>query len=130
MAKPANTKASNPNELFLIRLNNFGWNERLLIPASLLTQFTRLMSLLTVVQCDDSLRQCSAKVYFPEPTQQGELDYGITRFSNIVLARDKDEANEFIAFHNSTVELQGPTEFAALPHVTLEEFRQRQHEES
>ena len=129
MAKSASTKASDPSELFLIKLNNISWNNSILIPASLLTQFTQLMSLLTVVQCDDNLRQCSAKVYFPEPTQQGELDYGITRFGTSMLVSSEAEAKEFIAFHNSTVELQSISDYAAVPHVTLDEFHQHAQEE-
>lgn len=128
MAKPTNTKASDPSELFLIQMNNLDWNTRLLVPASLLTQFTQLMGLLSVVRSEDSLRQSNAKVFCPEPSQNGEVDYGIARFGTSVMCVDQNESKEYAAFHNSTVELKGITDYSAIPHVSLDEFRKQAKE--
>lgn len=116
MAKPTTSEVP----MHLIQLNNIGWGNKLLIPGALLSQFSQLMSLISIVE--EEYLQGGA--YTLAPT--GDVDYGITTVSSTkyVICSSKQEAKAFKAYHDATAEMMKDEDKAAnQPVVSLTEFR-------
>lgn len=106
--------------MHLIQLNNISWGSKLLIPGALLSQFSQLMSLISIVE--EEYLQGGA--YTLAPT--GDVDYGITTVSSTkhVICSSKQEAKAFKAYHDATAEMMKDEDKAAnQPVVSLTEFR-------
>lgn len=106
--------------MHLIQLNNISWGSKLLIPGALLSQFSQLMSLISIVE--EEYLQGGA--YTLAPT--GDVDYGITTVSSTkhVICSSKQEARAFKAYHDATAEMMKDGDKAAnQPVVSLTEFR-------
>lgn len=123
MARKPNTLPS--ERMHLIQLNNIGWGSKLLIPGALLSQFSQLMSLISVVE--EEYLQGGA--YTLAPT--GDVDYGITTVSSTkhVICASKQEAKEFKAYHDATAAMmEDEDKVVNRPVVSLDEFRNRKEE--
>lgn len=121
MTKPTTSEVP----MHLIQLNNVGWGRKLLIPGALLSQFSQLMSLITMVE--EEYLQGGA--YTLAPT--GDVDYGITTVSSTkhVICSSKQEAKEFKAYHDATAEMmEDEDKTQDRPVVSLTEFRNRKEE--
>lgn len=120
MAKPTTSE-----RMHLIQLNNIGWGSKLLIPGALLSQFSQLMSLTTMVE--EEYLQGGAYTL----AQTGDVDYGITTVSSTkhVICASKQEAKEFKAYHDATAEMmEDEGKVVNRPVVSLDEFRNRKEE--
>lgn len=117
MARKPNTLPS--ERMHLVQLNS-SWGSKLLIPASLLSQFSQLMSLISIVE--EEYLQGGAYTLAPA----GDVDYGITTVSSTkhVICSSKQEAKAFKAYHDATAEMMKDEDKAAnQPVVSLTEFR-------
>lgn len=106
--------------MHLIQLNNISWGSKLLIPGALLSQFSQLMSLISIVE--EGYLQGGA--YTLAPT--GDVDYGTTTVSSTkhVICSSKQEAKAFKAYHDATAEMMKDEDKAAnQPVVSLTKFR-------
>lgn len=116
MAKPTTSEVP----MHLIQFNNISWGSKLLIPGALLSQFSQLMSLISIVE--EEYLQGGA--YTLAPT--GDVDYGITTVSSTkhVICSSKQEAKAFKAYHDATAEMMKDEDKAQdRPVVSLDEFR-------
>lgn len=123
MAKPTTSEVP----MHLIQLNNISWGSKLLIPGALLSQFSQLMSLISVVE--EEYLQGGAYTL----AQTGGVDYGITTVSSTkhVICASKQEAKEFKAYHDATAEMmedEDEDKIVNRPVVSLDEFRNRKEE--
>ena len=106
--------------MHLVQLNNINWGSKLLIPGALLSQFSQLMALITVVE--EEYLQGGAYTL----TQTDDVDYGITTVSSTkyVICASKQEAKAFKAYHDATAEMMKDEDKAqGRPVVSLDEFR-------
>lgn len=123
MARKPNTLPS--ERMHLVQLNNISWGRKLLIPASLLSQFSQLMSLISIVE--EEYLQGGAYTLAPA----GDVDYGITTVSSTkhVICSSKQEAKAFKAYHDATAEMmEDEDKTQGRPVVSLTEFRNRKEE--
>lgn len=124
MARKPNTLPS--ERMHLVQFNNISWGSKLLIPAALLSQFSQLMSLISIVE--EEYLQGGA--YTLAPT--GDVDYGITTVSSTkhVICSSKQEAKAFKAYHDAAAEMmKDEDKVANQPVVSLDEFRTNHKEE-
>lgn len=108
--------------MHLVQFNNISWGSKLLIPGALLSQFSQLMSLISIVE--EEYLQGGA--YTLAPT--GDVDYGTTTVSSTkhVICSSKQEAKAFKAYHDATAEMmedEDEDKAQGRPVVSLTEFR-------
>lgn len=116
MAKPTTSEVP----MHLIQLNNISWGSKLLIPGALLSQFSQLMSLTSIVEKE----YLQGGAYTLAPA--GDVDYDITTVSSTkhVICSSTQEAKAFKAYHDATAEMMKDEDKAqGRPVVSLTEFR-------
>lgn len=106
-------------QMCLIKLNNMGWSDHILMSPSLLTRFAELMSLCSMAEPN----------YSPGDVQivavKGGVDYGVQSTTRKHILVPEAGVKEFTAYYKSTYELipEEDRPPSGTPLLTWEEYK-------
>ena len=107
-----------PANVHLITLDNVGWNTKLIVPASLLTKFAEVMSLCYIVETEYLQNSCETVAV------KGDVEFSSSTLGQSrVLCDSKEQATEFMKFHDASCELMDSTDrVSGRPVVSMDDF--------